>query len=401
MSQSSKAAARPLGAAFLADYFCSWMGGANLLGFMFACAKRAAAMRGERLYLLLDARNLPAPMHASIEDFLPLTPEQMQCEGALRALLETAQPDVLIFYRDLNRTLQLLQVNVVGPTGSDLGRDFPVPWFAYVPDFQHQYLPQFFSQQERIARDARFRQLIENAAGVFVNSATVAADIGRFYPAAARCSMTVRIPQLLAPVAYSLGDGFEELRRRRNLRPRYVLSCSQRWLHKRHDLIVQAFARLAADWPDVDLVFTGETADWRDPDHGNRVEALIDRLGLRARVRILGMIPRDEQLALIDHALVLVQASMFEGGPGASGTLEAALLGTPIVASDIEPNRELPFGRRWLFEAGNVEALADAIARVLRSDHIDRAPPFDAAQAELLAAASGIQLLAALRAAAP
>lgn len=392
----------PLSIAFVADYFCAWMGGANILGFMLNCAQRAAPVQNVRIHLLLSARTLPAAAQAQIDDFLPLRADQLRADGPLAALIDTARPELLIFYKDLERTLDALQVDVVGPTGMDLGRLGGRPWFAYIPDFQHQHLHQFFSQDERFGRDRLFRALVENSAGVFVNSATVASDIQQLYPSAARNARILRIPQLLPRVDYTLPDGIDALRARHRLRPRYILSCSQRWLHKQHDRIIEAFARIADEQPDLDLVFTGDTAETRDPQHGARIEALIDSLGLRARVRYLGMIARDEQLALIDHAQLLVQASLFEGGPGASGTLEAALLGTPIVASDIGPNRELYFATARFFDAGSSEALAQQMRQSLAAQATGgdlRTPPFDAEQIEFLATACGIQLLAAMRAA--
>jgi glycosyltransferase involved in cell wall biosynthesis len=389
----------PMSVAFLADYFCSWMGGANILGFMLNCAQRAADAQNARIHVLLDARVLPQQALAAVDDFVPIRADQINAEGPLRALIETARPELLIFYKDLRRTLDVLQIDVVGPTGQNLGSAVGArPWFAYIPDFQHQYLHQFFSQEERFGRDRLFRALVENSAGVFVNSASVAVDIQHLYPSAARRARILRIPQLLPRVDYALPGDFESLLARHRLRPRYIVSCSQRWLHKQHDLIIEAFARLADAHPEIDLVFTGDTAETRDPGHGARIEALIDARGLRQRVRYLGLIPRDEQLALIDHAQVLVQASLFEGGPGASGTLEAALLGTPIVASDIGPNRELYFAAARYFDAGSTDALAAALLQTLAVSPL-RSAPFDVEQIEFLAMASGIQLLASIRAA--
>jgi glycosyltransferase involved in cell wall biosynthesis len=391
----------PMSVAFLGDYFCYWMGGANILGFILNCAQRAAAPQNARIYLLLNARMLPAQSRAGIDDFLPVRAEQINADGPLRALIETARPELLIFYNDLRRTLDALEIDVVGPTGFDLsGAVGGRPWFGYIPDFQHQHLPHFFSQDERFRRDRLFRGIVENSGGVFVNSATVAADIQQVYPAASRRTRILRIPQLLPRVEYALAAGFEALRRRYRVRAKYLISCSQRWLHKQHDLIIEAFARLAPERPELDLVFTGETSDSRDPDHGPRIEALIDRLGLRGRVHSLGLIARDEQLALIDHAQLLVQASLFEGGPGASGTLEAALLGTPIVASDIGPNRELYFAAARFFEVSSLASLVAALEETLGREPQARSAPFDAEQIDFLALASGIQFLASMRAAA-
>jgi glycosyltransferase involved in cell wall biosynthesis len=390
---------KPLSVAFLADYYCGWMGGANLLGFVFQCAQLAAAAQNVRLHLLLSAAMLPPPARHGIDGFLPLAPRQIAADGPLRALLDSARPELVIFYADLGRTLDLLGVDVIGPTGFDLstvaaGR----PWFAYIPDFQHQYLPRFFSQEERLARDRQFRLLVENAAGVFVNSATVASDIERFYPGSSRRARILRLPQLLPATDHHCERGIEGVLERYGIRRPYLLSCSQRWLHKRHDLIVEAFARIAQRCPQLELVFTGERTDHRDPEYAARVQAAIQRHGLQGRVHSVGLIPRDEQLALIADAQAIVQASIFEGGPGASGTLEAALLGTPIVASDIPANRELMFAAARFFEADSIDGLVRAIEGALEGAGDGRAPPFTQDEREVLAMASGLAFLAALRA---
>jgi glycosyltransferase involved in cell wall biosynthesis len=117
-------------------------------------------------------------------------------------------------------------------------------------------------------------------------------------------------------------------------------------------------------------------------------------------VHHLGLVERADQLQLVAAAHALVSASRFEGGAGASGTLDAALLGTPIVASDIEPHRELGFGRSVFFDVTRSPALAEALVSLgAPAGQVARQPLFNAQQMELLLTASGLQTLAALRAA--
>lgn len=393
---------KPMTVAFLADYYASWMGGANLLAYLLDCTRAAAARQDARIELLMDARGLPDALQQRADPILALPTAGLQATGGLQCLLEESSIERIVFYRDLPQACQALGVDVIGPTGTDLGADFPVPWFAYVPDFQHQYLAHFFSQSERSARDRHFRSLIENACGVFVNSGTVAADIERFYPAPSRATRVLRLPALL-PDLTDVADADATARKHGLERP-FFLSCSQRWLHKQHPLILEAFADLVSMNPHlpIELVFTGDTVDHRDPQHAQRVDALIARLGLGDRVRVLGRVPRAEQLALIRLSMAVVQASLFEGGPGASGTLEATLLGTPAIASDIGPNRELPVGRMHFFDARSAAALSEQMGRVVAE--VAGAPdggrpgaPFDRQSIELLGVASGLQLLGALR----
>jgi glycosyltransferase involved in cell wall biosynthesis len=399
---------KPLVIGFVADHYLGWMGGAQFLANLLGCIDSVAAGQQVRLEVLIGAAALGPAAEGQPGDALQVATAGLRASGPLQCLLESTRLPRLIFYRDLRRAVAALSIQVIGPTSVNLGADFPVPWFGYITDFQHQYLGHLFSAQERLQRDVMFRNLIENSHGVFVNSGTVVADIERFYPSAARARPVLRLPlslPRLEPVASLdlVGPAY-------GMEKPYFLSCSQRWMHKQHPLILRAFAALLAqhpEWP-IELVFTGDTGEYRNPDYARQVEELTAALGLAGRARVLGLIPREHQLALIRSALAVVQASLFEGGPGASGTLEAALFGTRIIASDIGPNRELAFGRMRHFPVDSVDALtqrmaevvADAAAAGASPDEAAANAPFDVPSRQLLEMAGGLQLLGTLRSAA-
>ncbi len=98
---------------------------------------------------------------------------------------------------------------------------------------------------------------------------------------------------------------------------------------KGHHRTIEAMRQL----PDHDLVIVGEGPD-RD-----RLSALIDRLGLRDRVRLLGARPHAELPALYGAADASVLASSREGW--ANVLLESMACGTPVVASNIWGNPEV------------------------------------------------------------
>ena len=398
---------KPLSVAFLADHYVGWMGGAHLLANLLNCVNSVAANQSVQVTVLMDIRALGASAEQTSANLLPVDVANLKVAGPLQCLLDTTRIGRIVFYKDLRRAVGELAIQVMGPASINLGTDFPIPWFGYICDFQHQYLPHLFSQQERIQRDVLFRSLVENATGVFVTSATAAVDVERFYPAAARSKQVLRMPTALpditaisAPEVASSTYGIE--------RP-FFLSCSQRWLHKQHPVILQAFADLLACDPQMpaDLVFTGDTSDYRDPAYSGKVDALIASLGLAQRVHVLGQIPRADQLSLIRSSLALVQASLFEGQAGASGMMEAGLMGTRMIASDLGTNRELPFGRTSYFPVDATGELTARMARVLadaaaggEADRQAGAIPYDAPSRQLLEMASGLNLLASLRTAA-
>jgi len=398
---------KPLSIAFLADHYVGWMGGAHLLANLLNCVNSVAANQSVQVTVLMNIRALGATAEQTPGNLLPVDVANLKVAGPLQCLLDTTRIRQIVFYKDLRRAAEELAIQVMGPASINLGTDFPIPWFGYICDFQHQYLPHLFSQQERIQRDVLFRSLVENATGVFVTSATAAVDVERFYPAAARSKQVLRMPTALPDITAISAP--EVVRSTYGIERPFFLSCSQRWLHKQHPVILQAFADLLARDPNMpaDLVFTGDTSDYRDPAYSGKVDALIASLGIAQHVHVLGQIPRADQLALIRSSLALVQASLFEGQAGASGMMEAGLMGTRMIASDLGTNRELPFGRTLYFPVDATGELTARMASVLadaagggEAERKAGAIPYDTPSRQLLEMASGLNLLATLRTAA-
>ena len=98
---------------------------------------------------------------------------------------------------------------------------------------------------------------------------------------------------------------------------------------KGHAITIEAM-RLLPDW---DLVILGE-----GPDRAG-LQALVARLGLQDRVRLLGARPHGQLAACYGAADVMVLASSREGW--ANVLLESMACGTPVVASDIPGNPEV------------------------------------------------------------
>ncbi len=98
---------------------------------------------------------------------------------------------------------------------------------------------------------------------------------------------------------------------------------------KRHHLAIEALAQL----PGWQLLIAGE-----GPERA-RLEGLAARLGVAARVRLLGPQPHAALSRFYGAADLLVLASSREGW--ANVLLEAMACGTPVVASDIPGNPEV------------------------------------------------------------
>jgi glycosyltransferase involved in cell wall biosynthesis len=113
------------------------------------------------------------------------------------------------------------------------------------------------------------------------------------------------------------------------LRRPTLLSVGHLIERKGHHRVIEAMTRL----PEFDLLIAG------DGPQRNRLAVMIDRLGLKGRVRLLGIVPHHELPALYSAADILVLASSREGW--ANVLLEAMACGTPVVASNVWGNPEV------------------------------------------------------------
>jgi glycosyltransferase involved in cell wall biosynthesis len=123
---------------------------------------------------------------------------------------------------------------------------------------------------------------------------------------------------------------------------------------KAFDLLIEAFARLRKRHPGAHLLLLGE-----GPERP-RLEALVESLGQRAHVRLIGFRPR-----LVDylrHATAFVLTSRWEGFGNV--LVEAMAAGAPVISVDC------PVGPRAILEDGKAGLLVgqhdpDAIAAAM------------------------------------
>jgi glycosyltransferase involved in cell wall biosynthesis len=129
-------------------------------------------------------------------------------------------------------------------------------------------------------------------------------------------------------------------------------------------LTIQAFARLAPSWPDLD--FRGIGDGHARPD----LERLAAELGLSTRVRLFGYLPWPETIEQISGAAVGI-VSILADGYGEillpTKLLEYAAVGVPIVCARLPAVEDyFPEDAVSYFTPGDVEQLATRIDALLR-----------------------------------
>jgi glycosyltransferase involved in cell wall biosynthesis len=271
----------------------------------------------------------------------------------------------------LRQASKKYELDVLLPSISPL-KNQTVPWIGYLYDYQHAYHPEFFTPEEIETRNGQFQGMLAAASHVIVNAQAVDDDINRFNPG--HQAQIIALPFSAAPNPKWLELGPADLEKHGITSPYFIIS-NQFWQHKDHITAWHALALVLRQNPDVELVCTGETHDYRNPDHFSNLMQLAEQLGITHRLRILGLIPKNEQISLVRSDAAMVQPSLFEGGPGGGAVFDAVSLGVPCIVSDVQVNRELNESGVAFFKASDSASLAEKMLDQL-AKHKTRIHPF-------------------------
>jgi len=242
-----------------------------------------------------------------------------------------------------------------------LGPRSGLPAVAWLPDFQHVRMPEFFGAKEIATRDRGFRRTAAAAHTIVVSSADARADLGRFAPdALAR----TRILHFVAGMMEGWdARGRDYLRDSYGIDGPYFYLPNQFWQHKNHRLVVDALARLAADSRAPLVVSTGNARDGRAPRHFEDLMHHAAATGAGPSFKVLGLVPYADLAVLMRHAVAVINPSRFEGW--STTVEEAKSLGKAIILSDIPVHREQAPARARFVSPDDADEMAAAMTAML------------------------------------
>jgi glycosyltransferase involved in cell wall biosynthesis len=288
----------------------------------------------------------------------------------INAFKEVDTNILVCHYTDLDKDLkkQVLKnkIDFIIPAFVPLPNNFPIPWVGYLYDFQHKYYPQFFSASELTNRDNEFATMLNSTKTVIVNAKAVKADIAYFIGKTKAKVVSLPFCPVLNPAFFQLNVNLTKY----ELPEQYFMVANQFWRHKDHVTVIKGFKLFLDGLEDknIGIVCTGQTQDYRFPNYFDEIKALINELGLSEKIFILGYIPKNDQLQILKNSVAVIQATLFEGGPGGFAVYESVAFGIPSIVSDIPVNKELDDETVTFFKTGSPEDLAEKMKMTLLSE---------------------------------
>jgi glycosyltransferase involved in cell wall biosynthesis len=240
-----------------------------------------------------------------------------------------------LFKTSLERLLLRHGVELLSHSGS-LKHGSAIPSLGWIPDFQHMRIPEFFRPAELAAIERHYREICENCTCVLVSSCNAKEDLAGFAP---DCVERSRVLNFVA--GFGTGPAPEDaagLERRYGFKGPYFYVPNQFWAHKNHRVVLEALNILKAEGKEVLVLATGNTKDYRQPDHFGSLMDYAEEHGLTRTFKVLGLVPRSDVVSLMHNAVSLINPSFFEGW--STSVEEAKSMGKRIILSDIPVHRE-------------------------------------------------------------
>lgn len=290
---------------------------------------RALARVGE-----LEYRVFVPEIAADAADGLPKT--TVTAYRARRSLAGrlTAMTLASAFPGPIRRQLDLDRLSVLHfPLTAMVPRVRRPPAATTILDLQHELFPQFFSRAELAYRRLAYRRSVRASRLVIAISAHVKETIVE------RLGIE---PERVRVI--HLGVDLERFRPEERKRKSFLLYPANRWPHKNHERLFEAFALVRRERPDLALVLTG---------------AGHARKPVPAGVVVRGHVPADDLLELYRTASALVFPSLYEGF--GQPPLEAMACGCPVAASRAGALPEVCGEAARYFDPTSAEDMAAAV----------------------------------------
>ena len=236
----------------------------------------------------------------------------------------------------------------------------PLPQVLMVPDIQHEYLPELFSETALRERRRIYTESIRRADHICaISEFTRQTLIERLHVAPEKITTVLLAADPVFRTTSTPAADRARLAKYRLPEDPFLFFPAHTWRHKNHKAAIAALVLLRDRYRMSPLlVCTGGTRE-AQPE----LEEQIHASGLVAQVRFLGYCPQEDLPALYRTAACLVFPSLFEGF--GIPVLEAMACSCPVVCSNTTSLPEIAGDAALLVDPADPEALAAALRSVL------------------------------------
>ncbi len=275
-------------------------------------------LKNSTQYPYLSYFKFPAKAHYSIiERVINKLSRMVSNKNSI--VKKPSQPDISFLYPAEHKSIQIEGLKKVN----------------WIPDFQEEFLPQFFSEEEILKRKKLQKEIIAQGDVVVFSSKDAQQHFQKLYPES-KADLKV-IHFAVTHPDFSKEDIYL-LKKKYDLPNNYFFAPNQFWAHKNHKVVLEAVKRLKEKGEEVIIAFSGKENDYRNQNYVNELKTFIRQHKLTDNIKFLGFIERTEQLCILKNAIAVIQPSLFEGW--STVVEDTKSVGKHIVLSNLDVHKE-------------------------------------------------------------
>lgn len=237
-----------------------------------------------------------------------------------------------------------------------------LPW---IPDFQHCYLKDNFSEKELSNRNKNAKLFFKNE-NVLFSSNSALKDADKFFDLSLTKPWVYRfVPRKVDEYDY---DSYYKICTEHDITGPFVFLPNQFWKHKNHLLCFEALKHAKNEGITFKLICTGALSDYRNPNYKLEINKFISEHKLDGNIKLLGLVSRGVFNCLLKECEALINPSLFEGW--SSTVEEGKSLKKKLILSDLPVHKEQAesINNVWFFDRYSSVSCYQAISNAMREE---------------------------------
>lgn len=242
---------------------------------------------------------------------------------------------------------------------------------SWIADFQYHFYPEGASKEFTQSAHDEISSIADKSSKIVLSSQTCERDCNQIFPGTKgkthAMPFTVYIDRELLRF-----EDFPSIINKYKIPEQFVIVSNSFCPTKNHKTLFEALHILNKEGIKVNLVCTGNIVDQRNLHFANEILQTLTRYQVRDQVHLLGIIPREDQVALYRMSRAIMQPSLNEGW--STSVEEAKCLGKHLIVSDIDVHKEQSQGNPYIFGKLDAADLAAKLKEVWVSSQNTRFP---------------------------
>lgn len=257
-------------------------------------------------------------------------------------------------------------INIIYPSLVRQGTSSHFSQLEWIPDFQYLHFPEGSNINEIHERKTEFGRIAQYSPFIILSSSMAETDCHKEFPQSINKTHVLKFKVFITDE--QLSGSFNGVQGHYNIPNKYFLISNLIAPTKNHILVLKALVLLKEKGISPNLVLTGSAFDYRNPNFFNKILEFIHCNNLHNQVKILGIIPKQDQITLMRNSMAVIQPSRFEGWH--TGVEECKFLGKKVILSDIPVHVEQNPENGLFFKDNDEFDLSEKITMFLNTDPV-------------------------------